>query len=83
MYGTKAKEKSHTVKNNLISEGKSKKIKGLSPTFEGKKHDKAIMEEWGVTFPKGSKLWKDTGFQGYEPKGIKTYQPKKKPKGRI
>jgi len=40
------------------------------------------MEEWGVTFPKGSKLWKDTGFQGYEPKGIKTYQPKKKPKGR-
>jgi len=56
VYGTKAKEKSHTVKNNLISEGKSKKIKGLSPTFEGKKHDKAIMEEWGVVFSKGSKL---------------------------
>jgi len=42
-----------------------------------------VMEEWGVIFPRGSKLWKDTGFQGYESKGIKTYQPKKKPKGRI
>jgi DDE superfamily endonuclease len=25
---------------------------------------------------------KDTGFQGYEPEGVKTLQPQKKPKGR-
>ena len=76
------KKKRHTVKNNLISEKKSKKIKGLSPTFEGKKHDKAIMDEWGVIYPKGSKLWKDTGFQGYEPDNVKTCQPKKKSRGK-
>jgi hypothetical protein len=33
-------------------------------------------------FPKGSKVWKDTGFQGYEPEGIITFQPMKKPKGK-
>jgi hypothetical protein len=33
-------------------------------------------------FPEGSKLWKDTGFQGYEPEHITTYQPTKKPKGK-
>ncbi|MBI1876674.1 MAG: hypothetical protein HYR94_00245, partial [Chloroflexi bacterium] len=26
-------------------------------------------------------LWKDLGFQGYEPQQTTTYQPKKKPKG--
>ena len=76
------KKKRHTVKNNLIVERKSKKIKGLSPTFEGKKHDKEIMDEWGVHYPKGSKLWKDTGFQGYEPCNVETHQPKKKPRGK-
>lgn len=75
------KKKRHTVKNNLISDRKSKKIKGLSQTVEGKKHDKALMDEWGIDFPDGSEIWKDSGFQGYEPEGIKTHQPKKKPKG--
>ena len=35
-----------------------------------------------LPFPEGSKLWKGTGFQGYEPKHIPTYQPTKKPKGK-
>ena len=27
-------------------------------------------------------MYKDTGFQGYEPEGVKTFQPQKKPKGK-
>ena len=40
------------------------------------------MDEWNIVYPKGSKLWKDTGFQGYEPDNVETYQPKKKPRGK-
>ena len=75
------KKKRHSVKNNLITERRTKKIKGLSATCEGKRHDKRLADGQGLTFPKGSKLWKDTGFQGYEPEGVTTLQPKKKPKG--
>ncbi len=49
--------------------------------MEGKKHDKKLADEEGYQFPKVSKLWKDTGFQGYEPENVTTFQPKKKPRG--
>ena len=58
-----------------------KTLTGLSATCEGKKHDKKLADEQALRFPKGSKLWKDTGFQGYEPAGVTTLQAKKKPKG--
>ncbi len=74
------KKKRHTVKNNVITDKRTRKIKVLSPTVEGKKHDKKLADEQDISFPKGSQLWKDTGFQGYEPKDVKTHQPKKKPK---
>jgi len=73
------KKKTFTVKNLLISQRKSK-VLYLSDTYEGKKHDKAICEEEEYRFPDGTQLWKDTGFQGYEPEGVKTHQPKKKPR---
>lgn len=75
------KKKRHTVKNNIISHKPTKKIKGLSPTEGGKIHDKKLADQEQYRFPAGSKLWKDTGFQGYEPDDVITYQPKKKPKG--
>jgi len=75
------KKKRHSIKNNLIIDRRTRKIKGLSTTCEGKKHDKKLADEQALRFPKGSKLWKDTGFQGYEPAGVTTLQPKKKPKG--
>jgi hypothetical protein len=34
-----------------------------------------------IHYPPGSELKKDTGFQGYEPQGVRTLQPRKKPKG--
>ena len=76
------KKHTHTVKNNVIVTLKSQRVKYLSQTYEGKKHDKKICDEEHPTFPQGSTLYQDTGFQGYAPSGIKVIQPKKKPRGR-
>lgn len=76
------KKKQHTVKNNVVSDKRTRKIKVLSETCEGKKHDKKLADEQEIPFPEGSKLLKDTGFQGYEPEHTTTYQPTKKPKGK-
>ena len=76
------KKKKHTVKNNLIVGVKDRLIKYLGQTHAGKKHDKKICDEEQPTYPEGSRLLKDTGFQGYDPQGVITYQPKKKPKGK-
>lgn len=73
------KKKTFTVKNLLISQRQGK-VLYLSDTYEGKKHDKAICDEENYRFPEGTQLWKDTGFQGYEPEGVKTHQPQKKPR---
>jgi hypothetical protein len=78
----RGKKKQHTVKNNLITDKNTGKIKGLSATSSGKKHDKKLADEQQLRFPVGSKLWQDTGFQGYEPENTQTFQPQKKPKGR-
>lgn len=76
------KKRRHTLKNNVITEKRTKKVKALSATCAGKKHDKTLADEQELTFPKGSHLWKDCGFQGYEPEGVITHQPLKKPKGK-
>ena len=75
------KKKSHTMKNNLIVNNEDRKIKYLSKTCEGKKHDKKICDEEQPTYPEGITLNKDTAYQGYEPEGVITRQPKKKPRG--
>ena len=76
------KKKRHTFKNIMVTEKPTKKVRALGPTCEGKKHDKTLAEELSIPFPSGSKVWKDLGFQGYEPEGTITYQPTKKPKGK-
>ncbi len=53
----------------------------LSGTCEGKRHDKKLADDEQYSFPPGSKLLQDTGFQGYQPKGVTVIQPKKKPRG--
>ncbi len=58
-----------------------KTLTSLSATCDGKKHDKKLADEQALRFPKDSKLWKDTGLQGYEPAGVTALQAKKKPKG--
>jgi DDE superfamily endonuclease len=65
------KHKRHTLKNTVLTDKRTGKIKGLSPTVEGKRHDKKEADDQALTFPPGSTLWKDTGFQGYEPPGVR------------
>jgi len=76
------KKKTHTVKNNLIVTLGKRRVEYLGHTWEGRKHDKKICDAEGHEFPEGSTLYKDTGYQGYEPAGVQTHQPKKKPRGR-
>ncbi len=76
------KKKRHTQKNVVITDQPTGKILGLGRTQAGSKHDKACADEDGYVFPEGSTLYKDSGFQGYEPDGVTTHQPKKKPRGK-
>ena len=75
------KKKKHTVKNNLVVHPESRQICYLSPTVPGKKHDKKLADETGMTFPLNTILEQDTGYQGFNPDGVLILQPKKKPKG--
>jgi hypothetical protein len=54
----------------------------LTPTVEGKKHDKKLADESNYALPEGSTLLQDTGFQGFTVDDVSIVQPKKKPKGK-
>jgi hypothetical protein len=71
------KKKIHSDKNVVIATVKKKRVSFLSQTYPGKTHDKKVAEMENIAYPKHMTLWKDTGFQGYEPKVHKTVQPKK------
>ena len=75
------KKKQHTIKNNLVINADSKVVL-LTPTFEGRIHDKRIADIVGYTLPSGSVLYQDSGFQGFSLPDVNVIQPKKKPKGR-
>ena len=68
------------MKNNAITE-RGGKVVYLSGTCEGKRHDKKLADDEQYSFPSGSKLLQDTGFEGYAPEGVTVIQPKKKPQG--
>ncbi len=72
------KKKTHTEKNLLLVNENTRRVVYLSETVEGKKHDKKLAEESRLSYPKNATLTKDTGFQGYEPEGVLTAQPKKR-----
>ena len=71
----------HTIKNNLII-NKEQQVLYLSPTVEGKMHDKALAEEMELRFPQGGVLMQDMGFLAFDPGGIKIVMPEKKPKNK-
>src|SRR4029077_1289516 len=72
------KKKAHSDKNVVIANARSKRIGFLSATCAGKTHDKKIADQEGIAYPPGAVLYKDTGFQGYEPAVKETCQAKKK-----
>ena len=71
------KKKTHTDKNLLLVNENTKRVVYLSQTVEGKKHDKKLADESQISYPANASLTQDTGFQGYQPKGVLTQQPKK------
>jgi len=74
------KKKAHRKKNLVVSS--RRKIVYLGETSPGSVHDKKLADESGLCYPPGTLLLKDTAFQGHEPPGTETLQPKKKPRGR-
>jgi Helix-turn-helix of DDE superfamily endonuclease/DDE superfamily endonuclease len=75
------KKKAHTDKNVLVVRAADRRVLFLSRTYEGKAHEKRIADEARLTYPPGTTLYKDAGFQGYEPAVEKTCQAKKKAAG--
>jgi hypothetical protein len=71
------KKKTHSDKNVVIVNAKTKRIGYLSQTYGGKTHDKKIVDTEPIAYPRRATLHKDTGFQGHEPPVRETYQPKK------
>ena len=71
------KKKIHSEKNVVIATVQKKRVSYLSQTYPGKTHDKKVAETENIAYPEHMTLFKDTGFQGYEPKVHKMVQPKK------
>src|SRR4029453_15902338 len=71
------KKKTHTDKNLLLVNEHTDKVIYLGPTVAAKKQDKKAADEGEISYPTNATLDKDTGFQGYEPAGVLTRQPKK------
>ena len=76
------KQKAHTDKNILLVNANTQKVVYLSPTVAGTTHDKQATDDAQIAYPHNATLDKDTGFQGYEPPGTQTRQPKKSPKAK-
>lgn len=72
------RKKTHTDKNVVIADVQEKRIGFLSYTEVGKTSDKKIADDERIAYPPGAVLYKDTGFQGYEPAVKETRQAKKK-----
>lgn len=76
------KKKTHTDKNIVLVNEQTSKVIYLGPTVAGKTHDKTAADDAQIAYPLNATLDKDTGFQGYEPAGVLTAQPKKNLAGR-
>jgi hypothetical protein len=71
------RKKTHSDKNAVIANRNTKRIGYLSQTYTGETQDKKVVDQEQITYPRGARLYQDTGFQGYAPRGCKIYQPKK------
>jgi hypothetical protein len=72
------RKKTHSDKNVLVVEAGSKRVGFLSQTYVGRASDKGIADQERIAYPPGTVLYKDSGFQGYEPAVAQTCQAKKK-----
>src|SRR5207253_8891336 len=75
------KKKTHTDKNVVLTNAANEEVLFLSGTYPGATNDKRIADEAHLQYPPGTTLYKDAGFQGYEPPVRETCQAKKKATG--
>jgi hypothetical protein len=71
------KKKAHTDKNVVLTRAADDRVLFLSGTYPGATNDKRIADEEHLRYPAGTTLYKDAGFQGYEPAVQRTCQAKK------
>lgn len=71
------RKKTHSDKNVVITNRKTKRVGYLSRTYAGKTQDKKVVDRERIAYPHGARLHQDTGFQGYAPRSCEIYQPKK------
>lgn len=71
------RKKTHSDKNVVIVQRETRRVGYLSQTYGGKVHDKKIADGEEICYPRKATLYKDTGFQGYEPGVRENHQPKK------
>ena len=73
----RGKKKGHDDKNVVVVHTKSKRVSLLSQTNPGSLHDKTIVEDAAIRYPKNCTLRSDLGCQGYQPRVEQRLQPKK------
>jgi DDE superfamily endonuclease len=74
------KQKDHTCKNELVVDTK-RVIHFISPSVEGKIHDKTLCDSLKFRFPDRIGLFQDLGYLGYRPENIaEVFIPVKKTK---
>lgn len=75
------KKKTHTRKN-LIASNAKKEVIVISPTKNGRRHDKYLFdkESWQNWIPPDVDIWVDTGFSGIDDVDNTVFMPKKKSK---
>lgn len=77
------KQKDHTCKNEIICDTK-RVIHFISPTVEGKMHDKALCDLLQLQFPDYIGLFQDLGYLGYSPENLsEVFMPIKKIKDQV
>ncbi len=76
------KKKAHTDKNVVVTSAADDRVLFLSATYPGATNDKRIADEERLRYPPGTTLYKDAGFQGYEPPVQQSCGAKKKATGR-
>ncbi len=70
-------KKAHTDKHLVPSRRKTKGVAFLSQTYRGRVHDKKMADTVRIRYPRGTREWQDTGFQGYAPAEWKRFSRKK------
>lgn len=77
------KKKRH-VKKNIIASNDKKEVLFLSPTDNGRIHDKKLLDKNMLicAIPDKIAIWADTGFTGIQKQRDNIMMPKKKPKGK-